>query len=853
MDEFVIGRIRVQFPAKDIVRVERMKKGKFCDENTFFVPERSQLEGWSGAVLTQEETCARIAFGEFTLVVPSGGRSLAGVRLERAEKPVWRYKKLANTGELPAPGATPEAFALSDTPRISLPEGGYAYRNRKNSGYRIEENVEDVYLLLCGKNCKTLRRLYVTLTGRSELVRLSTLGLWDSRWYEYDEEGARRRILDYEAHGVPLDNIVIDTDWRAASDRGIGYDVNTRLFPDMKRYFDFAHAHGVEVMFNDHPEPVEGAKDVLDPAEVRYREEKLQGLMKMGLDTWWYDRNWHTKLKSPVPEILPETFGLYLFEEITRHFYQKKAKNKQAFRRPVLMGNVNNVENGEYTGDGTHKINDSASHRYSVQWTGDIASDYSSLGQEVATLVKAGANCIPYLNADCGGHTGNPDKPTYIRWMQFGAFSPVYRPHCTKIVDRSREPWAYDDETLEIVREFIRLRYRLLPYLYALAHESYEDGVPMFRALGFEYPEDKRACRETSEYLMGKELLVAPIARDGESWFPLPKSYYESPVKATYYAGRECKGAPLLVTQYDELSIYLEHTAPHPEVPVYDFSARFETTLCFPSEAELVILSDDGVTVRIDGKQVYEDTKTHAAQRAYVGVLTADTPHKVSIEYFQADGAACIALGYVKRDSRFTPEAREVYLPKGKWINVFTGKAYAGGRTHSVPCPFAEMPLFVRGGALLPLAADAKNTASQSWETLSFNFFPSEDAFCEGAIVEDDGETTAYRLGEKRTCSYFARYDRAAGCYAVSFGGAEGGFDGARACEEREVLLRVHLPASRISRICADGKEVPFTVKKRDGTAFPLSFEGAAPDSDVAEARIRFAVSEGAEVTIFCK
>ena len=119
MDEFVIGRIRVQFPAKDIVRVERMKKGKFCDENTFFVPERSQLEGWSGAALTQEEACARIAFGEFTLVVPSGGRSLAGVRLERAGKPVWRYKKLANTGELPAPGATPEVFALSETSKTS--------------------------------------------------------------------------------------------------------------------------------------------------------------------------------------------------------------------------------------------------------------------------------------------------------------------------------------------------------------------------------------------------------------------------------------------------------------------------------------------------------------------------------------------------------------------------------------------------------------------------------------------------------------------------------------------------------------------------------------------------------------
>ena len=63
---------------------------------------------------------------------------------------------------------------------------------------------------------------------------------------------------------------------------------------------------------------------VFDPKEVRYREEKLQGLMELGLDTWWYDRNWHTKLNSPSKRVLPETFGLYLFEEITKHFYEKK-------------------------------------------------------------------------------------------------------------------------------------------------------------------------------------------------------------------------------------------------------------------------------------------------------------------------------------------------------------------------------------------------------------------------------------------------------------------------------------------------------------------------------------------------
>lgn len=143
--------------------------------------------------------------------------------------------------------------------------------------YTVEENVEDIYLLLCEKDAKLLRKLYVELTGKPELVRLSTLGGWNSKYYAYTEEEAKQLILDYEKHDVPLDVMVIDTDWRSC-ENGWGYDINTKLFPDMKRFFDFAHSHGVEVMFNDHPEPVNDAQ-VFAPEEIEYRERNLQSLM----------------------------------------------------------------------------------------------------------------------------------------------------------------------------------------------------------------------------------------------------------------------------------------------------------------------------------------------------------------------------------------------------------------------------------------------------------------------------------------------------------------------------------------------------------------------------------------------
>lgn len=273
-----------------------------------------------------------VCFGEYELYIPENAKSLTGVRLEKNGQKVYTYKKLANSGELPALDKTPEVFAISDTPRIIVPEGGYS-ADRKGE-YKVEENVQDVYLLLCQKNAKKLRKLYVELTGRCELVRLSTLGGWNSKYYAYTEEEAKQLILDYEKHNVPLDVMVIDTDWRSC-ENGWGYDINTKLFPDMKRFLDFAHAHGVEVMFNDHPEPVDG-KQVFAPEEIAYREKNLQAIMNLGLDIWWYDRNWGTKLVSPAKSVNPETLGLYLFDEITRLFWQKNREMKIFTAVPLL-------------------------------------------------------------------------------------------------------------------------------------------------------------------------------------------------------------------------------------------------------------------------------------------------------------------------------------------------------------------------------------------------------------------------------------------------------------------------------------------------------------------------------------
>ncbi len=704
MEQIIYGNIRVQLLSEEIVRIEYGKNGKFCDENTFFIPNRTEYTG--GVSYTQKE--GAICFGGYKLCLPKSAKSLNGVCLEKKGKRVYTYKELANSGELPPLDHTPEAFVLSDTPRIIVPEGGYSIERKGE--YTVEEDVEDIYLLFCGGNAKKLRKLYVELTGRNELVRLSTLGGWNSKYYAYSEEEAKQLILDYEAHDIPLDVMVIDTDWRSC-EHGWGYDINTKLFPDMKRFLNFAHEHGVEVMFNDHPEPVNGAQ-VFAPEEIAYREKNLQALMKKGLDIWWYDRNWGTHLISPSKNIYWETLGLYLFAETTKNFYQKQANSNQIYRRPVIMGNVVNIVNGRY-----EAICDSASHRYSIQWTGDISCNLNAITQEVATMIKATNNGVAYCNADCGGHLGNPTKEEFIRWMQFGTLSPVFRPHCTNTVERFRDPWVYDKETLDIVREYNNLRYRLFPVIYKNAFENYLTGEPIFKALGWNYSKDKRALKCTDEYMLGTDILIKPIG------------------------------------------------------------------------------------------------STKSAQNE---------------------------------------EDFSIYLPAGKWLDAFAGKLYEGETTVARKYALRETPLFIRMGALLPLAHGARNTKEQKWDKLVYDFYPDRNASDEGYLYEDDTETTAYKLGQCRKSGYKAGYCKECNAYVVNLMKAEGNFKGEKCFDEREITFKTHLlGGEKIKRVTVNGEEVAFQVVKRDVKAFPMNADESAPDSDTVLVTVKTKVAEDYEVRFY--
>ena len=186
--------------------------------------------------------------------------------------------------------------------------------------------------------------------------------------------------------------------------------------------------------------------------------------------------------------------------------------------RPLIMANVDGIDNGL-----RHRPPDVAAHRFPIQWTGDTRPGFDYLQHGVENCVYEGvAAAFPYMSEDLGGHVADPKPETYIRWLEYGAFSPVYRPHCTH--NLKRMPWVFGPEAEQTARQYLNLRYRLLPTFYAACRENFENGEPLLRRLDLDFPEFNEAQAD-DQYLIGKTILVAPILTAGNPaerklWIP---------------------------------------------------------------------------------------------------------------------------------------------------------------------------------------------------------------------------------------------------------------------------------------------------------------------------------------------
>jgi alpha-glucosidase len=178
--------------------------------------------------------------------------------------------------------------------------------------------------------------------------------------------------------------------------------------------------------------------------------------------------------------------------------------------------------------------------RYAWKWTGDVESSWSALKMTIATVLGLGMSGVSYAGSDIGGFSGNPDAELYTRWFQMSAFMAFFRNHAAVSTQR-REPWVFGEPYTSILREMLHLRKKFMPYLYTLAYEANQSGLPFVRPVFWHKPEAKHLWEVDDAYLLGDALLVAPVVEQGalSREVFLPEGGWYNYWDGQYYPGEE--------------------------------------------------------------------------------------------------------------------------------------------------------------------------------------------------------------------------------------------------------------------------------------------------------------------------
>ena len=215
-----------------------------------------------------------------------------------------------------------------------------------------------------------------------------------------------------------------------------------------------------------------------------YFDRILSPMEREGVDFWWID--WQQGTGCALPGVDP----LW----VLNHYHT--AHCEKTGRRPMILS--------RYCGPG--------SHRYPVGFSGDAVISWDSLRFQPYFTAAASNIGYGWWSHDIGGHThGSRDPELQVRWLQFGVFSPILRMHSTSNRFNSKEPWRYSPEIERIMTEALRLRHRLIPYLYTMNRRCHDQGEMLIQPMYYDYPDRDEAYRVPNQYMFGSELLVMPI------------------------------------------------------------------------------------------------------------------------------------------------------------------------------------------------------------------------------------------------------------------------------------------------------------------------------------------------------
>ncbi|AXG81949.1 alpha-xylosidase [Streptomyces paludis] len=419
--------------------------------------------------------------------------------------------------------------------------GKVSYEVASEAATRVQFSVAGQsmrYLVVHGPTPKDILRRYTALTGRPARLPAWSYGLWLSTSFmtTYDEDTVSSFIDGMAERNLPLSVFHFDCFWMREY-QWCDFTWDPRAFPDPPGMLKRLKARGLSICLwinpyisqlsplfaegqengyllrrtngdiwqGDQWQPGLAIVDFTNPAARTWFADKLGALLDMGVDCFKTDFGERIPLDVAYfdgsdPERMHNHYA-YLYNQVVFDLLERRRGRGDAvlFARAASPG----------------------TQRFPVHWSGDGEATFAGMAQSLRGGLSLGLSGFGYWSHDIGGFIGLPDAAVFKRWVAFGLLSSHSRLHGG---DSYRVPWIFDEEAVRVLRDFTRLKLRLMPYLGRIADEAHTDGLPMMRPMVLEFPDDPSCAYLDTQYMLGDALLVAPVfSAEGDVRYYIPE------------------------------------------------------------------------------------------------------------------------------------------------------------------------------------------------------------------------------------------------------------------------------------------------------------------------------------------
>lgn len=551
----------------------------------------------------------------------------------------------------------------------------FGTENVTKTSFCVEGGSLD-YFFFNGPSMKDVLTRYTDLTGKPALPAPWTFGLWLSTSFttNYDEETVMSFIDGMLDRGIPLRTFHFDCFWMKGF-HWTDFVWDEAVFPDPAGLLSRIKAKGLNICVWINPyigqesilfaegmdkgyfvkrpngdvwqwdmwQPGMALVDFTNPEACKWYQDKLAALLEMGVDCFKTDFG----ERIPVNCVYHDgsdpnkmhNFYTYLYNKTVFELLEEKRGKGEAvlFARSATVGG----------------------QKFPVHWGGDCWSDYESMEESLRGGLSLLMSGFGFWAHDIGGFEQTSTADVYKRWVAFGLLSSHSRLHGSSSY---RVPWLYDEEAVDVVRAFTRLKATLMPYLYKTAIDASRSGVPTMRSMVLEFTEDKNCSYLDKQYMLGDNLLVAPIFNEESiGSFYLPKGTWTD-----FFTGEIVDGGTWIEKEYDYLHLPLMvrtgsivAVGACDDRPDYDYANGVELrvyALADGSKAETTVydMAQNAalhVSVVRSGAQITIQTRNNGGKPYTVKL--------VGVQAHAADGASMEIAG---NDTVLTPDTDQVIV-----------------------------------------------------------------------------------------------------------------------------------------------------------------------------------------------